>query len=46
VEDLEKILKEVSKWQTGGKGYQRVIPDDDEEKHQRREIIERFLKER
>jgi hypothetical protein len=46
VEDLEKILKELSKWQTGGKGYQRVIPDDDEEKHQRREIIERFLRER
>jgi len=45
VEDLEKILKEVSKWQTGGKGYQRVIPDDEEEKP-RREIIERFLRER
>jgi len=45
VEDLEKILKEVSKWATGGKGYQRVIPDDEEEK-QRREIIEKFLKER
>jgi hypothetical protein len=45
VEDLEKILKEVSKWQTGGKGYQRFIPDDVEEK-QRREIIEKFLKER
>ncbi len=45
VEDLEKILKEVSKWSTGGKGYQRVIPDDEEEK-QRREIIERFLRER
>jgi len=45
VEDLEKILKEVSKWQTGGKGYQRVIPDDEEEKP-RREIIEKFLKER
>ena len=46
VEDLEKILKEVSKWATGGKGYQRVIPDDEEEKKQRREIIEKFLKER
>jgi hypothetical protein len=45
VEDLEKILKEVSKWATGGKGYQRVIPDDEEEVR-RREIIERFLKER
>ncbi len=45
VEDLEKILKEVSKWATGGKGYQRVIPDDEEEKR-KREIIERFLKER
>ncbi len=45
VEDLEKILKEVSKWQTGGKGYQRVIPDDEDEKP-KREIIERFLKER
>jgi hypothetical protein len=45
VEDLENILKEVSKWHTGGKGYQRVIPDD-EEKNQRRELIERFLKER
>jgi hypothetical protein len=45
VEDLEKILKEVSKWQTGGKGYQRVIPDDEGEKT-RREIIERFLRER
>jgi hypothetical protein len=45
VEDIEKILKELSKWHTGGKGYQRVIPDD-EEKVQRREIIERFLRER
>jgi hypothetical protein len=45
VEDLEKILKEVSKWQTGGKGYQRFIPDDEDEKP-KREIIERFLKER
>jgi hypothetical protein len=45
VEDLENILKEVSKWETGGKGYQRVIPDD-KEKEQRREIIEKFLKER
>jgi hypothetical protein len=45
VEDLEKILKEVSKWATGGKGYQRVIPDDEGEVR-RREIIERFLKER
>ena len=45
VEDLEKILKEVSKWQTGGKGYQRVIPDDGGEKR-KREIIERFLRER
>jgi hypothetical protein len=46
VEDLEKILKEVSKWATGGKGYQRVIPDDEEEKKQKREIIEKFLRER
>jgi hypothetical protein len=67
VEDLEKILKEVSKWETGGKGYQRIIPDDkgkdtskwetgkrgyqkvfpdDKGKQQRREIIEKFLKER
>jgi len=45
LEDLEKILKEVSRWRVGGKGYQRVIPDDKEEV-QRREIIERFLKER
>jgi hypothetical protein len=45
LEDLEKILKEVSKWRVGGKGYQRVIPDD-EEKVQRREIIEKFLKEK
>ena len=45
VEDLEKILKEVSKWRTGGKGYQRVIPDGEDEKP-RREIIERFLKEK
>jgi hypothetical protein len=45
VEDLEKILKEVSKWQTGGKGYQRVIPDDKEDQ-QKREIIKKFLEER
>jgi hypothetical protein len=45
VEDLEKILKEVSKWGTGGKGYQRVIPDDKEDV-QKREIIEKFLQER
>jgi hypothetical protein len=45
VEDLEKILKEVSKWATGGKGYQRVIPDNEKE-GQKREIIERFLKEK
>jgi hypothetical protein len=45
VEDLEKILKEVSKWETGEKGYQRVIPDSEKEV-QKREIIERFLKER
>jgi len=45
VEDIEKILKEVSKWETGGKGYQRVIPDDRGDK-QRREIIKEFLKER
>jgi hypothetical protein len=45
VEDLEKILREVSKWETGGKGYQRVIPDDEVDQ-QRRKIIERFLKER
>jgi len=45
VEDLEKILKEVSRWKAGGKGYQRVISDDEDEKP-RREIIERFLKER
>jgi hypothetical protein len=45
VEDLEKILKEVSKWETGGKGYQRVIPDDKEEV-QKREIIEKFLREK
>jgi hypothetical protein len=44
VEDLEKILREVSKWETGGKGYQRVIPDEKEEK-QKREIIRQFLKE-
>ena len=45
VEDLEKILKEVSKWETGEKGYQRVIPDSEKEV-QKREIIERFLKEK
>jgi len=45
IEDLENILKEVSKWETGGKGYQRVIPDGEDEKP-RREIIERFLKEK
>jgi hypothetical protein len=45
VEDLEKILKEVSKWETGGKGYQRVVPDDKEEE-QKREIIDKFLRER
>jgi hypothetical protein len=45
VEDLEKILKEVSKWETGEKGYQRVIPDNEKEE-QKREIIERFLKEK
>jgi len=45
VEDLEKILKEVSKWATGEKGYQRVIPDSEKEV-QKREIIERFLKEK
>jgi len=45
VEDLEKILKEVSKWATGEKGYQRVIPDE-KEVGQKREIIERFLKEK
>jgi hypothetical protein len=44
VEDLEKILKEVSKWGTGEKGYKRVIPDEKEEK-QKREIIRQFLKE-
>jgi hypothetical protein len=45
VEDLENILKEVSKWATGGKGYQRVVPDNEKE-GQKREIIERFLKEK
>jgi hypothetical protein len=45
VEDLEKILKEVSKWGAGGKGYQRIIPEDKEEK-QKLDIIEKFLKER
>jgi len=45
VEDLEKILKEVSKWAAGEKGYQRVIPDNEKEV-QKREIIERFLKEK
>ncbi len=45
VEDLEKILKEVSKWETGRKGYQKVIPDS-KKKQQGREIIEKFLKER
>jgi hypothetical protein len=45
VEDLEKILREVSKWHTGGKGYQRVIPDEKEDQ-QKREIIRQFLKER
>ncbi|MCI4458621.1 MAG: hypothetical protein JHC21_03285 [Thermocrinis sp.] len=45
VEDLEKILKEVSKWETGEKGYQRVIPEDKEDQ-QRREIIKKFLNER
>jgi len=43
IEDLKKILKEVSKWETGGKGYQRVIPDDEGVK-QRAEVklIERY----
>jgi hypothetical protein len=45
VEDLEKILKEVSKWATGGKGYQRVVPDSEKEV-QKREIIEKFLREK
>jgi len=45
VEDLENILKEVSKWATGGKGYQRAIPDD-KEGGQKREIIEKFLREK
>jgi len=45
IEDLEKILKEVSKWETGEKGYQRVIPEGKEEQ-QKREVIERFFKER
>jgi hypothetical protein len=45
VEDLEKILKELSKWNTGGKGYQRIVLDDKKE-DQKREIIEKFLKEK
>jgi hypothetical protein len=45
VEDLENILKEVSKWATGGKGYQRVVPDNEKEV-QKREIMEKFLKEK
>jgi len=45
VEDLENILKEVSKWATGGKGYQRVVPDNEKEV-QKREIIEEFLREK
>jgi hypothetical protein len=38
VEDLEKILKEVSKWETGGKGYQRVIPDNTVNQQSRQSI--------
>jgi hypothetical protein len=45
VEDLEKILREVSRWEAGEKGYQRAIPDE-KENQQKREIIERFLKEK
>jgi hypothetical protein len=46
LEDLEKILKEVSKWETGEKGYERVIPDGKGEEKQKREIIKQFLNER
>jgi hypothetical protein len=52
VEDLENILKEVSKWAGGQKGYQKVIPNGEEEKNaepagqKKNEIIEKFLKEK
>jgi hypothetical protein len=53
VEDLEKILNEVSKWASGQKGYQKVIPNEGEEKNAepvkqrgKDELIEKFLKEK
>jgi hypothetical protein len=51
VEDLENILKEVSKWQTGGKGYQKVIPNEEGKgaetpEQKKSELIEKFLKEK
>jgi len=44
IKDLEKILKEVKKWERGKKGYSRVLPDT--EKNEYIEKIRKFVEER
>jgi hypothetical protein len=52
IEDLKKIMSEVSKWKSGQKGYERVIPDERERgdgaggEQKKPEIVDKFLKER
>jgi len=51
VEDLENILKEVSKWAGGQKGYQKIIPNEEGKgaepvEQKKNELIEKFLKEK
>lgn len=43
IKDLEDIIKQLRKWQEGQKGYQKVLPQDENKPP---EIIRRFLEER
>ncbi|MEM4557343.1 MAG: hypothetical protein QW251_00890 [Desulfurococcaceae archaeon] len=43
IKDLEDIMKQLRKWQEGQKGYQKVLPQEEDRPP---EIIQRFLEER